>query len=219
MRYRVIPVFLIMFVLLTGCSLPDQEIEFSDLESSASISSEDFSVESSTISSDNSNVDTNTIDTLQDVCVYVCGAVNAPGVYSLPSDSRVVDAIEAAGGFSQEADTTYLNLAASISDGIKIKVPTVSEALQAEGGVGSDEFISGGDDSNYAEDSSKSGLVNINSAGIEELKTLSGIGDGLAQRIIDYRNDNGRFNSIEDIMKVPGIKDKLFAKIKDYITI
>ena len=154
--------------------------------------------------------------------VYVCGAVSEPGVYELSFGSRINDAVIAAGGFSDEADTTYVNLAAEISDGAKLRIPTLveTEEIKGKGNVLSEEFNSF--DKTGLDVDAKSvnnELININSATEEELKTLPGIGDSIAARIVKYRQQNGKFNSIEDIMKISGIKDKLFSKIKEYITV
>lgn len=176
------------------------------------------------------------------IVVYVCGAVNCSGVYELSEGSRIADAVEAAGGFSDEADSQYLNLAMIVSDGMKIQVPTVDEVRQLKesgdcdltsgtlaGGEQGDQFVLNSDgeavdtnksvttDSGNASDTS--GLVNINTATVEELCTLSGIGESRANAIITYREQNGPFQSIEDIMKVSGIKDKVFEQIKDRITV
>lgn len=138
-----------------------------------------------------------------EICVYVCGEVNYPGVYSLPPDSRVNDALNAAGGFTQEADRSYVNLAARVSDGDRLYFPGVAEAAQEKA----------------AEEALKAGLVNINTADEELLCTLPGIGSSRAQDIISYREDNGAFESKEDIMKVSGIKESAYSKICDKITV
>ncbi len=154
----------------------------------------------------------------ENIVVYVCGAVPEPGVYELPGGSRVDDAVKAAGGFSEDADRTYTNLAAVLQDGIKLQIPTTEEVtqLKEQGATPGFETEAG---SSTGQDVGKPGLVNINTASMEELKTLPGIGDGIARKIIDYRSENGSFKSIEDIMKVSGIKDKLFSKIRDQITV
>ena len=158
----------------------------------------------------------------QVLVVYVCGAVSEPGVYELSFGSRINDAVIAAGGFSDEADTTYVNLAAEISDGAKLRIPTLEETeeIKGKGNVLSEDFNSF-DKTGHDVDvkSVNYELININSATEEELKTLPGIGDSIAARIVKYRQQNGKFNSIEDIMKISGIKDKLFSKIKEYITV
>ena len=154
--------------------------------------------------------------------VYVCGAVAAPGVYELSIGSRVNDAVNIAGGFSEEADTTYINLAAEISDGAKLRIPTLeeTESVREKGEVLPDTFNTcGNTELNVDTDSNDGGLININTASEDELKTLPGIGDSISARIVKYRQENGKFNSVEDIKKISGIKDKLFSRIKEYITV
>lgn len=135
--------------------------------------------------------------------VHVCGAVVSPGVYELPKSSRVWDALEAAGGFLESASTDYLNLAEVIADGQKIYVPTCEEATMCM----------------EMEEEEESGKVNINRASKELLMTLPGIGETKAESILAYRNEHGSFSSIEEIMEIPGIKEAVFSKIKDYITV
>jgi competence protein ComEA len=144
------------------------------------------------------------------IYVYICGAVQNSGVYELNAGSRLYEAIDMAGGITDEADERYLNMARVLSDGEQVVVYTVAEAETLK------------DEEKLAAVQSKeikSGLININTADIKELTTLSGIGESRAKAIIDYREKNGAFNSIEDIKKVEGIKDGLFSKIKDNITI
>ena len=140
--------------------------------------------------------------------VHICGQVKEPGVYELPEGSRVYEAVEAAGGFTEEAAAEALNLAEKITDGMKITVYDREEARTLEASGTSE---GGGPGS--------SGLVNLNTAGKEALMTLSGIGESKAEDIIRYREESGGFKKIEDIMKVPGIKNAGFQKIKDRITV
>ena len=153
--------------------------------------------------------------------VYVCGAVEKAGVYELDENSRIVDAVEAAGGFAEGADRTYVNLAARVTDGMKLQIPTLEEASDSKLAKGIESFDQGfvAAASQTAATGGSEGLVNINTATREELKSLSGIGDSTADKIIRYREDNGGFGKIEDIMKVSGIKEKLFSKIRDNITV
>jgi competence protein ComEA len=129
--------------------------------------------------------------------VYVTGAVADPGLYQLPPGSRVNDAVVAAGGFTTEADTSYINLAALLQDGVQIRVPQLMPGL-----------IIGGEGL----------LVNINTSTLAELDNLPGIGPTLAQKIIEYRQQYGFFATVDDIKKVPGIGDALFEEIKNKIT-
>ena len=165
----------------------------------------------------------------QTVMVHVCGAVLCEGVYELPSGSRVVDAVRAAGGFSEEADSEYVNQALVLSDGVKVRIPTLEETTSfgQSGDVALDTSIEQGSDTagisgmydNSSSQSAEGGKVNINTADEAQLCTIPGIGPGRAKNIITYRQENGRFGTIEDIMKVSGIKDKFFTKIKDHITV
>lgn len=149
-----------------------------------------------------------------EVYVDVDGAVVRPGVYRLKDGARVSQAIDAAGGLTAEADVTGLNRASKVTDGQKIYVPTVGErqAAAAVGGAESSAATTPGV-------GSSSGLVNINTASAAELQTLSGIGPSMAQSIIDERTQNGAFASVDDLMRVSGIGEKKFAKIKDCICV
>ncbi len=137
------------------------------------------------------------------ICVYVCGEVHAPGVYELPESARVVDAVEAAGGMTEKASDTWLNLAELLSDGQKIEVPSAERA---------EELLE-------EEKEAESGLVNLNTASAEELMTLTGVGEAKARAILDYREEHGGFQKPEDLMEIPGIKEGVFQKIKDQITV
>ena len=153
----------------------------------------------------------------QTVFVHVCGAVENPGVYELAGDARVYQAVEAAGGFLPEACEEYVNQAGALTDGTRLYIPTedeVRELSQAGKDTLTEELLLQSD----SETDPADGLVNINTASMEELCTLPGIGEGKARHIISYRENTGRFEQIEDIMKVEGIKEGLFGKIRDLIT-
>ncbi|GAB4424945.1 MAG: helix-hairpin-helix domain-containing protein [Anaerolineales bacterium] len=151
--------------------------------------------------------------TPDDIVVHVAGAVVRPGVYRLPDKSRVADAIDAAGGFLAEAEKNKFNLAAFVEDGTRIDVPYVANytpqptsaftVLKTPTPFGTPAFD----------------LIDINTASLSELDTLPGIGPTTAQRIIDYRIQNGPFASIEDIVKVPGIGSATYENIKHLITV
>ncbi|WP_241961076.1 helix-hairpin-helix domain-containing protein [Salinibacterium hongtaonis] len=141
------------------------------------------------------------------VYVHVVGAVAAPGLYRLNDGARGVDAVAAAGGFSADADRSQLNLARPVSDGEQIYVPSVGEtavppAASAAGGS------SGG-----------SGLVNVNTADTAALETLPRIGPAVAQRIIDWRDTNGRFATVDDLLAVPGIGEKTLDGFRSLVTV
>lgn len=151
----------------------------------------------------------------EEIYVDVCGAVASPGVYKLDPDSRVFQAIEAAGGLSVEAAGYAVNQAQSVSDGQQIYVPTREEAEQGTIVLPMEDDPSG----NNGQQKTGSDKVNLNTADADTLKTLSGIGEAKAQAIIAWREENGGFSSIEDIMQVPGIKESTFVKFKDKVTI
>ena len=160
--------------------------------------------------------------------VHICGAVSAPGVYELPAGSRIIDAVEAGGGFLPEADEACCNLAEEIVDGCQIYIMTKSESC-ADGQTEKKAGIQTSPDSdmqttdrNVRSNSApalENGLVNLNTADVAALMTLPGIGESRAKAIISYREQHGAFTKIEDIMKISGIKQAAFSKIKDKITV
>lgn len=145
----------------------------------------------------------------QTVFVYVCGAVVQPGVYELPEGARVYEAIACAGGLREDAAENAVNQAQLLSDGQQILIPTKDEVEQ--GTVAMQSYS--------REQESADDRVNLNTASKEELMTLSGIGESRADSILAYREANGPFQSIEELMNVDGIKEGIFQKIKDSITI
>jgi competence protein ComEA len=153
--------------------------------------------------------------------VHVKGEVQSPGVYALSPESRVQDAITAAGGFTSQADMTALNLAAPLQDGAQVQV-----SAQAPVETSSPTAVSSSrpqePPSQPTEQPSAPPaiiLININTASQEELETLTGIGPVTAEKIIAFREENGAFTSIEEIQKVSGIGPATFEKIKDFITV
>ena len=152
-------------------------------------------------SSDDSTKD----DSNTDIYVHICGAVINPGVYQVPAGTRVYQALELSGGSSDDAYLSGINLADKLADGQKVYIP--SEGENAEGILSTDS----GD--------VQSVMININTASEAELMTLPGIGQSRAKDIINYRVKNGLFESIDDIMKVSGIKEAAFEKIKDLIKV
>ncbi|MDE7268631.1 MAG: helix-hairpin-helix domain-containing protein [Lachnospiraceae bacterium] len=195
---------LLMPVFLCGCGgkTGGDELLFQMNEEVDTQSLPDF-VSEETASSMNTECEETTW-----IYVYVCGAVENPDVYQVAAESRLFEVIEMAGGFTEEADRAYLNLARNVTDGEQIVVYTMEETANKMTPVSENEITQ-----------SSSGLVNINRASLTELTGISGIGEGRAKAIIDYREKHGSFGSIEEIKKVDGIKDGLFSKIKDYITV
>ena len=162
------------------------------------------------------------------VRVQVSGAVLEPGIYDLPANCRVEEAIAAAGGLTENADSERVNLVRKVRDGMQIRVPVQKAArtnstqrknAQAKSGLG--ESASGKYGSNKAGSGRNSNMmqsVRINSAGVSELQQLPGIGPALAQRIVETRN-NGRFTSADDLLRVPGIGKAKLAKLRDYVEV
>lgn len=142
--------------------------------------------------------------------VDVGGAVMQPGVVTLAEGSRVADAIAAAGGLAADADTSSLNQAAKVADGQKVSVPRVGEASVAPGSADSSGAIGSADDSS----ASGSGLVNINSASAEELDALPGVGPSTAAAIVEDREQNGPFNSVDDLLRVSGVGEKKLERLR-----
>lgn len=215
-KYVVVVLIMLVAGVVYSCS-NKESISLTD-ENTVEVDSD----EDSSANQDETYVETDSESEKQPtkVCVYVCGAVNAPGVYDLYTDQRVVDAIKAAGGFAEDADADYLNLADLLVDGEKIYVPTEEEVVEGKVPETTATVTTGaaaGTAIGVA--SGVSQKVNINTATIEELKTLNGIGDKRAQDIINYRTTHGNFNTIEDIKLVPGIKNAVFSKICDYIEV
>jgi competence protein ComEA len=143
--------------------------------------------------------------------VYVTGQVARPGLYNLSKDSRVQDAIDAAGGLTDQADVNGVNLAAKLQDGQQVDIPKIPPELSI------------GTDTSGSSNGSSGGFIgtpiNINTATEAELETLPGIGPTLAQKIIDYRSAFGFFAKIEDLLNVPGIGPATYDTIKAYITV
>jgi competence protein ComEA len=136
-----------------------------------------------------------------EVFVHILGAVHRPGLYALHDGDRAIDAVAAAGGFTEAADQSQLNLARFIADGEQLYVPAIGEVPAAAPGM------------------TAQGKVNINTADATALESLPRVGPAMAARIIDWREANGRFTSVEDLMSVTGIGQKTFDGLKDLVTV
>ena len=147
------------------------------------------------------------------VLVHICGEVQTPGVYELTADSRICDVLLLAGGFTADADTEAVNMAAGIEDGMQIVIPTETDRTSETTG---NSFYRTGE---TAAGKTESQPVNINTADKETLMSLPGIGAGKAEAVIAYREAGGIFKDIKDIMLVDGIKEGVYAKIKDKICV
>lgn len=140
------------------------------------------------------------------ITVDVKGAVKAPGIYDLPAGSRINDAVQKAGGLTDNAESKSINLAQKISDETLVYVPTKEEATSQE-------------TPSSASNSKGNKKVNLNKASLEELKQVKGLGSKRAQDIIDHRESNGKFKSVDDLKKISGFGAKTIEKLKDYVTV
>ena len=143
-------------------------------------------------------------ETEKKIYVHIVGAVKKPGVYTFGKEPRVIEVIRAAGGFTKQAVRSSVNQAELVGDGVQLVIESKkdSKAKKVEKG-----------------DQESSGKINLNAASKEELMTLPGIGESKAMAILSYRDTNGRFQKIEDVMNITGIKNGVFDKIKDYIQV
>ena len=241
-------IMFLTFAGLTGCRDKDSEFlekELEQEENSQDSSEQESRQQPKADSQKSSGTQSETGDVPETIYVDVCGAVAEPGVYELSSDSRVFQAIEKAGGYLPEAAVSYLNRARSLSDGQQIYVPTREEVDSqtipptqdgtTQTGTIADNNVNGtgstdstkigkasGDNQQPTSDSaggSADSRINLNTADVSQLTTLTGVGESKALAIIAYREENGPFTSVEDIMNVPGIKEGTYEKIKDKIAI
>lgn len=189
-------IILMISLLLTGCQEKAQEsgLEFVDEQR---VETKEQNSEEQSEREKQKDSESNT-----DQYVHVCGQVKHPGVYKLPQNSRIFEAVEAAGGTTKNADESALNLAEVLEDGQQVYIPSKKEQKQKESDTQT------GDEK-----------VDINHATKEELMTLNGIGEARAEAILQYRQEHGAFQSIEELMNISGIKEGMFQKIKDDIRI
>lgn len=153
------------------------------------------------------------------ILVHVIGEVKTPGVVRLNEGARIIDAINECGGYSENADLSKVNLAYILEDGVQIYIPRVGENLENRelmSGEAGEEVIS---ESASYEANGRNIKVNINKANEEKLKTLPGVGESMAKKIIEYREKNGKFSNVEDIKKVNGIGESKYNNLKEFITI
>ena len=180
--------------------------------------SEDIEKESSDLKKDNNSSQSTNNSTTTEVTVYISGAVKTEGVITMSSEDRLSDAIKVMGGIVEGADMNAINLAEKLVDGKHYVIPKQGEQIpndvNAGGGVsGASTQTAGGSERGQG------GLVNLNTATIEQLDTLPGVGEATANKIITYREENGGFKSIEDLKNVKGIGDKKFEEIKGNICV
>jgi competence protein ComEA len=146
------------------------------------------------------------------IMVFVMGAVQRPGVYQVPRDARFVDAIQQAGGFVEGADLTLINLAEKLEDGARIDIPGAK-------GFPTPQLVIGGSGLLVTPTPPAGQLVNINTADVALLDQLPGIGPTVAQKIVDYRKENGPFIRVDDLLKIPGIGPSTMDEIRGLITV
>lgn len=198
-KFYIVLMVILLNVVLAGCKSDENSIDLSAESHKAEESFETGSVSE---------------EITGDIYVYVNGAVEKPGVYCVSSESRVYQVIDMAGGMTKKAQKGSLNLAEKVYDGQQIQVMTRKQFKEQNDKSGE----STKEDSAKAETSDET-LININSATVEELTELSGIGETKAEAIVAYREENGGFSSVEDIKNVSGIGDATFANIESKITV
>ncbi len=209
---KTIIVAVIIIFIIGGYYLFIKEKDY--LENSQEIQIENYDKE-------NKENEIERVESSKKIVIYIAGAVKNEGIYELDENSRISDCIENAGGLVEGANIKNINLAYVVEDGMKIYIPNYSEENEVK-----DEtnlYVSKENESTTASTSdntkkSKS-KININTANQTELETLPGIGASTAKKIIEYRKEEGKFSSIQDIKKVNGIGESKYSKIKDYITV
>ena len=199
----IVVVLIIIMCIVIGYYIisKTEKYDYSDIEKISNIIEED------------QEVDDNIIE--NKIVIHITGEVEEEGVIELEKGARISDAIEEAGGTTEEADLSNVNLAYSLSDGQKVKIPNINEKdeeiIVVEEKAGDNIIIEG--------NKSKEEKININKAAQTEIETLPGIGPSTAIKIITYRNEHGKFKNIEDIKNVSGIGDSKFENIKEYICV
>ena len=199
----IVVVLIIIMCIVIGYYIisKTEKYDYSDIEKISNIIEED------------QEVDDNIIE--NKIVIHITGEVEEEGVIELEKGARISDAIEEAGGTTEEADLSNVNLAYSLSDGQKVKIPNINEKdeeiIVVEEKAGDNIIIEG--------NKSREEKININKAAQTEIETLPGIGPSTALKIITYRNEHGKFKNIEDIKNVSGIGDSKFENIKEYICV
>ncbi|HEU6549744.1 TPA: helix-hairpin-helix domain-containing protein [Streptococcus pneumoniae] len=203
-EYKIIVICIGLGLLVGGFFLlkpaPQTPVKETNLQAEVAAVSKDSSTEKEVNKEEPLEQDLITVD--------VKGAVKSPGIYDLPVGSRVNDAVQKAGGLTEQADSKSLNLAQKVSDEALVYVPTKGEeSASQQAGSGAPSSTS------------KDKKVNLNKASLEELKQVKGLGGKRAQDIIDHRETNGKFKSVDELKKVSGIGAKTIEKLKDYVTV
>ena len=211
-------VVVLMFVAVAGiiysCKHSD-EPDVISLDNNEDITPSEYDLELKKTSPNQDNPETNeslqeksTIESRTKIYVHICGAVNKPDVYEINQNTRLYELVKLAGGFTDAAANDYINQATILTDGQQVYIPTKKEVEDLDFKPSINESME-----------TTNEKININKASKEELMTLTGIGESKANSIIDYRQKNGNFNDIEEVMNISGIKDSVFSKISDDITV
>ena len=186
---------------------------------------DEISLESLTVSGN--TAESNVVENLEaeeeleteKIAIHIIGEVKKEGIVYLEASSRIVDAIKEAGGATKEADLSQINLAYELQDGQKIYIPNKNEKISEYITMSSGNNVIIEENNSSAETERKENKVNINTANVNELDNLPGIGPSLAQRIIEYREENGNFKSIEELQNIKGIGESKYSDIKDKVTV
>lgn len=215
-------VILIGFIFIYRYYYSNDETILTNETISDEINQNDFQNESDVGNTIEENIPTSKIGIIKKenkIMVYVTGEINSPGVVCLDEKSRIVDALEAAGGKTENADLSKINLAYILEDGVQIRVPRIGEASNEKEAYITDEAGQGVVTGELVTEDTKNSKVNINVANSEKLQTIPGVGETTAQKIIKYREEKGKFKTKEDIKNVEGIGDAKYEKLKDYIEV
>ncbi len=215
-RWAALLLLVVVMAVSSGCT-GKEELVFSQQNEQPDTEAAEEAAEEETVSEPRAQAEPEAeSDDQLKICVHVCGAVKNPGVYELPAGSRVYEAVQAAGGFSENADESYVNQAQQLPDAVQLVIPTVDQVEALEQGELPQTDFTG---SLEAESAADDGKININTASESQLCDIPGIGAVRASAIAAYRQEHGAFETIEDIMKVSGIKQGTYDKIKDSITV
>lgn len=210
LKKRKIIFFIMIIIICVGVMIIKDKINSDSNEGVYVLSEEDNKM---SINEENSNTkkekEVENIST-KEVTVYVSGAINNPGIVTLNQGDRLSDAVDKLGGMTEDADFNQVNLAIKVEDEKHYIIPKIGEKIEIPVEQRQESAL---------ENKENSTKININSATIEELDTLPGVGEATANKILNYRNENGKFNSIEEIKNVNGIGDKKYEEIKDLISV
>ena len=213
---KIIKVLCFSCFCLLAAACGERENVYFQTETSVAGTQQNEDVAATEIMTENNADDTQTAGADKKRFVYICGAVNVPGVYEVEQNARLYEVVEAAGGLREDAAEESVNQARQIEDGEMIRILTQEEAAQA----GDEEAGEGAENDVKAETANDSdGRIDLNLATVAELMTLPGIGQAKADSIVRYRGKNGAFSSIEEIKQVEGIKEGVYNRIKDNIKV